>query len=404
MTAQIVIGLGFGDEGKGMLTDYLCRKADRPLVIRFSGGHQAGHTIVSPDGKRHVFSNFGAGSLAAAPTFWSRYCTFHPIGYANELSALELLGVRPKLYVDTMAAVTTPYDLLFNRASEKKLRHGSCGLGFGATVARQEGPYKLHVMDLLDDFVLKQRLQAIDTYYREKLSAQFDEQELRLWMDRFEEAVTVVRHDLSVVGERAFFRAHADQFSTLIFEGSQGILLDQEFGYFPHVTRAFTSSKNALCLLERIRTEITYAVGHNIAIQSEVHYVSRAYQTRHGNGPLSQENTTGLELAPTPYETNQTNRWQGSQRRALLDVDQLRYALSCDANYSSGIPRYLTISCLDQIEGKWKVVDDKQIYEIQNPTSLSKRLGGNWEAIYGNYGQTGQLQLDYEEVGHAEMA
>ncbi|MEL6803770.1 MAG: adenylosuccinate synthetase, partial [Bacteroidota bacterium] len=242
------------------------------------------------------------------------------------------------------------------------------------------------------------------TYYREKLSAQFDEQELRLWMDRFEEAVTVVRHNLSVVGERGFFRAHADQFSTLIFEGSQGILLDQEFGYFPHVTRAFTSSKNALCLLERIRTEITYAVGHNIAIQSEVHYVSRAYQTRHGNGPLSQENTTGLELAPTPYETNQTNRWQGSQRRALLDVDQLRYALSCDANYSSGIPRYLTISCLDQIEGKWKVVDDKQIYEIQNPTSLSKRLGGNWEAIYGNYGQTGQLQLDYEEVGHAEMA
>ncbi|MEM9930725.1 MAG: adenylosuccinate synthetase, partial [Bacteroidota bacterium] len=88
MTTHIVLGLAFGDEGKGVTTDYLCRQAERPLVIRFSGGHQAGHTVVSPQGRRHVFSNFGAGTLAGAPTFWSKYCTFHPVGYANEHESL----------------------------------------------------------------------------------------------------------------------------------------------------------------------------------------------------------------------------------------------------------------------------------------------------------------------------
>ncbi len=60
--ARAVIGLGFGDEGKGITTDYLCSRANNPLVIRFSGGQQAGHTVVNKFGK-HTFSNFGSGTL-----------------------------------------------------------------------------------------------------------------------------------------------------------------------------------------------------------------------------------------------------------------------------------------------------------------------------------------------------
>lgn len=407
MTAQIVIGLGFGDEGKGMLTDYLCRKAERPLVVRFSGGHQAGHTVASPNGRQHVFSNFGAGTLVNTPTFWSRYCTFHPIGYANELAALEAMGVFPKLYVDGLAPVTTPFDLLYNRVREKQERHGSCGLGFGATIARHEGPHKLHVMDLLDDFVLAQKLKSVFLYYDTKLGINFDELELNHWMNAFRKALKVIRSKLHIASERAFFQTRSSEFSHLIFEGSQGLLLDQEFGYFPHVTRAHTSSKNALELLDRIRKYYPKKPSNQLAdeahIEAEVHYITRAYQTRHGNGPLSQENKSGLDLKPTPYETNQTNGWQGPQRRSLLDIDQLRYAVQCDAHYSAGLDRYLTVSCMDQVKGPWIVIDKDQPIEIGEVKDLGRRIGGNWAGVFANFSQQGNPRRNSKKKKNLSM-
>ena len=387
MKCQIVIGLGYGDEAKGQLTDYLCRQADRPLVVRFSGGHQAGHTVVTAEGKRHVFSNFGAGSFSGVPTFWSNYCSFHPIGYANELDALQALGIQPLLYVDGKAAVTTPYDLLYNRIREKKQRHGSCGLGFGATVARQEGPHKIHVQDLLDDFVLEQKLVSVASYYHDKLEASYDSAELEVWLQHFAQAVEVVRKNLHITSARAFFSSLQEQYDTLIFEGSQGLLLDQEFGYFPHVTRAHVSSQNALEIIRQydlatvgLSTSAGLALEADTPAEVQIHYVSRAYQTRHGNGPMTNEQLEGLELAPTPYETNQYNEWQGEQRRSLLDIDQLRYALQCDAHYSAGLPRYLHISCLDQLLEKWRATDGGTIIELADPQALVRRIGGNWAA------------------------
>jgi adenylosuccinate synthase len=68
-------------------------------VIRFSGGHQAGHTVVTDD-TRHVFSNFGSGTLRGVPTYWSKFCTVEPIGLLNELDALKIKGYNPILYID----------------------------------------------------------------------------------------------------------------------------------------------------------------------------------------------------------------------------------------------------------------------------------------------------------------
>jgi len=84
-----VIGLGFGDCGKGMVTSYLCSQTENPVVVRFSGGHQAGHTVYHKNGEGHICSNFGAGVLQGVPTFWSDKCTVDPIGIVNEMDALE---------------------------------------------------------------------------------------------------------------------------------------------------------------------------------------------------------------------------------------------------------------------------------------------------------------------------
>lgn len=380
LDTKIILGLAFGDEGKGVTTDHLCRQAERPLVVRFSGGHQAGHTVVTPEGQRHVFSNFGAGTLAGAPTFWSRFCTFHPVGYANEREALLELGVAPTLFVDGLAAVTTPYDLLYNRHLEASQKHGSCGLGFGATVARHEGPHKLHVMDLLDDYVLNQKLASVATYYMDKLGVNYEEEVLAKQLKSFHDAVAYCRSNLLCTSGPAFFSSVTESYDAIVFEGSQGLLLDQDFGYFPHVTRAHVSSRNALALIRE------YALP-----TPEIFYITRTYQTRHGNGPLTNADQTGPELHLTPYETNVFNPWQGKQRRSILDLNQLRYALMADAQYSAGLPRHLVVTCLDQLAGDWRATAEGLPISLHSPEELARRLGGQWAGSWGNHGQAGNL-------------
>src|SRR6478736_5688291 len=135
MTAKIVIGLGWGDEGKGITTDYLCSQAVNPIVIRFSGGQQAGHTVMY-DGKKHTFSNYGAGSLRGVPSYFTEHTSIYLNTMENERIILEKMGVTPKLTVHPLAKMTTPYDVAYNRLWEKRLGHGSVGLGIAATHKR----------------------------------------------------------------------------------------------------------------------------------------------------------------------------------------------------------------------------------------------------------------------------
>ncbi len=78
MRCRAVIGANFGDEGKGLITDYLAQTGG-DVVVRFNGGAQAGHTVVTPEGRRHVFSHFGSGSFAELPTFFSQHTIVNPI-------------------------------------------------------------------------------------------------------------------------------------------------------------------------------------------------------------------------------------------------------------------------------------------------------------------------------------
>jgi adenylosuccinate synthase len=235
--------------------------------------------------------------------------------------------------MDALAPVTTPYDIYANRSRERSLRHGSCGMGVGATYERMEGPHKLYVQDLLYPQALKQRLTAIRNYYANKtgLPDGWEEKE-----QLFLYAVAEVTEQIKVVREQQFFRDSA--FDHYIFEGSQGVLLDMDHGFFPHVTRSNTTSRQAVQMIAR-----------NGLPRPEVFYVTRAYQTRHGNGPLSNEDLR-LSLKPTPLETNQYNEWQGEQRRSVLDAELLNYALACDANYSINCKKYLLVTCLDQLK------------------------------------------------------
>jgi len=378
MQTKIVLGLGYGDEGKGLVTAHHAGRCPQPLVIRFSGGHQAGHTVVTEHGERHVFSNLGSGTLAGAPTYWSRFCTFSPVDFWRERQALAAKGWNPTLYVDALAPVTTPYDVYANRTREQRAGHGSCGMGVGATYERMEGPHKLYVQDLLFPAVLRLRLAAVRAYYAATTGLPADWEELEaLFIFAVEEVLPV----LEVVQERRFFQEQ--RYETYIFEGSQGILLDMDHGFFPHVTRARTTSCQAWELIKA-----------NGLPDPEIYYVTRAYQTRHGNGPLSNE-TRPLTLRPTPLETNQYNPWQGHQRRSILDAELLNYALTCDANYGAALASHLVMTCLDQLVEPLRITAAGTLRELASGQELlaylDTRFMGYWESW--SDGSTGLQQV-----------
>lgn len=129
----------------------------------------------------------------------------------------------------------------------------------------------------------------------------------------------------------------------VIFEGSQGILLDRDHGMFPHVTRAHTTSKNAMEIISR-----------NHLAEPSVYYVTRPYLIRHGNGPFK---AGTVELQNTEGEINKTNEWQGSIRIAPFDMDLFNYAISCDPyNQAEHFYHNIVVTCMDQPVGRIPIV------------------------------------------------
>ena len=249
----IVLGLGFGDEGKGLSTDFLSLQNPNSLVIRFNGGQQAGHTVWKSNGEHHVFSNFGAGSLRNIPCYWSRFCTFSPASFCKEWEALGKINPHTRIYIDNMCPLSTHYDQLYNRVLEENRgsqRHGSCGLGFGATIERHENsPVKLFAQDLLFPEVFLQKLKTIRNYYEKKFSENgFDffhtlphQVEDERFLDFIQKIHLLIKNKNVVFGKESAILKN-NSYENLIFEGAQGILLDMDFGVFPNVTRSNTKS------------------------------------------------------------------------------------------------------------------------------------------------------------------
>jgi adenylosuccinate synthase len=339
MSNVAVIGCGFGDEGKGKVVSYLCQQSPRSLVIRYCGGQQAGHHVVLKDGLEHVFSNFGSGTLQDCPTYWSQFCCIDPIGILNELEILVRKGIQPTLYIDEKCPVTTPYDKEYNRTLEDLNKHGSCGVGVGQTFQREEDHYSITVGDLLHPTILAIKMGLIKNYYEHPFLTS------KANLAFLDTCAELVESPNIIITDRM-----PPGFDNWVFEGSQGLLLDQNFGFFPHVTRANTGAKNVLCM----------------DCYTEIFLVTRAYQTRHGNGPMTNEHLTH-NIKRNPYENNFSWTYQGEFRRAILDLDLLKYAVNKDPyiRYHRSFVT-LVITCLDLIEGSFQFTSKGKAYNFSN--------------------------------------
>ncbi len=340
----IVIGLGNGDEGKGSVVDYLIRKHGVRRVVRFNGGAQALHHVVS-GGVVHGFSQFGSGTLAYAETILSRFMLFEPLAFCREARDLSNLGIPDPYSLVTVSAkapIITQANILANRILEVNrggARHGSCGLGIGMTQRDVEemGERAVVAGDLGSpaalreklDLNLRRRLEDV----REVSGAETTELRARLVATDTEELSAFYAEfalRIRIVPEEAILESIARE--DTVFEGAQGVLLDQEWGFFPHVTRSTTTFANAETLLSEagFRGE-TLRIG-----------LLRAYATRHGAGPLPTE-TDGLQVPPCH---NAANPWQGAFRVGWFDAVTARYALA-----ACGGVDVLGLTNLDRLAG-----------------------------------------------------
>ena len=343
-----LVGLGFGDCGKGLFTDALCRRWPVHTVARFNGGAQAGHNVVLPDGRHHTFSQFGAGTFVpGVHTLLASPVVVHPTALLVEESFLRRAGIDDALSRLTIAAgcrVTTPYHQAAGRVRER-LRgtraHGTCGVGVGETVAHEiaHPEEALRYADLAHPRRAREKLAAI----RRTLAAQFDGQAL----DPDDGEVRALRDD--DIAERwlaqacrvasqvapaddAVVASHLQREGTLLFEGAQGVLLDESRGFHPHTTWS----------------DVTPAGADAVLASAGVHApvvrlgIVRTYLTRHGSGPLPTHDAA-LDALAEPH--NDDGGWQGRFRRGHPDAVLLRYAVEAAGSLDG-----LMVSHLDAIE------------------------------------------------------
>ena len=345
-----LLGLGFGDCGKGLFTDYFCHVDEVHTVVRFNGGAQAGHNVVRPDGRHHTFSQFGAGSFnQGVATVLASPVVVHPTGLLAENEYLRRAGIvdaLSRVRIDARCRVTTPFHQAAGRLREwarGPQAHGSCGVGVGETVRQAlahpdtalhygDLPHRARTLDKLEAIRAALRLEFKDAMpwhdaaLAERALLEDDDVALR-WLNALQPCIAQ-----APPVDRATIAQRLARPGGVVFEGAQGVLLDEWRGFHPHTTWS------------SISTQAVDAVLSDLGIDARIRHlgVLRAYLTRHGAGPLP---TVDVALDALAEPHNADAGWQGRFRRGHPDEVLLRYALK-----SVGPLDGLLVSHLDAVD------------------------------------------------------
>lgn len=342
---KIIVGANYGDEGKGLATNYFSTQTNNNnnIVVLFNGGAQRGHTVDKTEYFLHVFHHFGSGTFNMCPTYYDADFILNPMIWCGELQTLQnyRFGMENiSLYVNSQCRVSTPTDMFINQISEIlrcKNKHGSCGIGIWETTVRyKDSIYNLPYCELikLTTSELKNYLSEIrDTYLWYRLNEIFPgftiknipEDYIALLLD-YELSDNIILRYIddfnnfkqntimvdSISGINNFSKKNENvQF---IFEGGQGLALsDTNIDAYPHTTASNTSSYMPLQAIlnnfNNMKDEL------NI----EIIYVTRSYFTRHGAGPFPTECSMNSINSDIVDNTNINNTFQDSIRYGYFD-------------------------------------------------------------------------------------
>ena len=359
---KIIIGANFGDDGKGMMTDFFAAKADISegiLVICSNGGAQRGHTVKTPDGIRHVFHHFGSGMMVGADTWLPGYFILNPMIFMNEYEELQSQFVTlPKIYLCEDSPVTTPFDMIINQIVEQHrgdARHGSCGVGIWETLVRN-GACLGEMMRMSDSELRKYLKEECRDYMIKRLKDLGVEEISDEWMNIIYDWKLVDNYilDFKLMCRMTEVRGAdiMDDYGTVIYEAGQGLLLDRnrkEYGC--NTTPSNTGLRNPAEMIreyihrKNAEASLEQGIRPHTKIDVEVCYVTRSYLTRHGAGKFEGECDKAEINAAMTDLTNVPNPYQGTIRYGKLDpeafmnriredFDSERFPDECEARMS----------------------------------------------------------------------
>jgi len=333
----VVIGTQFGDEGKGKVVDLLTDLAS--AVVRFQGGHNAGHTLVV-NGEQTILHLIPSGILReGVQCFIGNGLVLSPTALVQEIQSLEekSVPVKSRLRISNACPVLLPHHAALDHAREKargKSKIGTTGRGIGPAYEDKVARRGLRMGDFFNPSAFAERLQAVLDYHNFALQHYYKAEpvDFKQEYDEAMVAAEMLKPMIIDVGESlAELKAEG---KNILFEGAQGTMLDIDQGTYPFVTSSSTTAASA-------------SIGSGMGPR-DLHYVLgivKAYTTRVGGGPFPTElfDEVGKHLSEKGHEFGATT---GRQRRCgWLDTVSLRRAKI--ANSLSG----LCITKLDVLDG-----------------------------------------------------
>lgn len=394
---KIVIGANYGDEGKGLATDYFTQKANgRVLNVLYNGGPQRGHTVEHRNGLRHIFHHFGSGFFSGASTYFDENFLVDPIKFNIEHCELldqaryftdmteEEARYKATCYANPNCRVITPWDAIANQILQQG--HNTCGCGIWQAIERYNtAPHSetLKAMIDMNDLELTQYLRDISWWSLFQIVAisKCDLSSINTVLQDYadvwfnEDLIKNFIYDIRQMEKRVHFVDLFDidaDYGTIIFEGGQGLAIGKQNGasLCHESTPSDTGSRIPIRMCRGISDDI------------EICYVTRTYVTRHGEGYLDKECTKD-ELGLNEIDiTNQFNKFQGDLRyayfnwnRLMNSVDQDYYAI--DEKRRKNIDKTLMITHYDS---KRFIIDTDKITRFDDCYVSSSRYSEEVEA------------------------
>ena len=313
---DVILGLQWGDEGKGKIVDYFAPKYD--VVARFQGGPNAGHTLYV-DGKKTVLHQIPSGIFHQHTTnIIGNGVVLDPVTFKRECDIVASFGidVRKNLFISERTNIIVPTHRALDKASEMQKGEGKIGStlkGIGPAYMDKTGRNALRAGDLLNKHFTTQYIKLRLKHQKLLDNFHFIE-DISAWEEEFFEAVEFLR-SFKIVNGEYFINNKIAEGKKVLAEGAQGSMLDIDFGTFPFVTSSNTISAGVCTGLGVSPKQINEVLG-----------VTKAYCTRVGGGPFPTEleNETGEELRKIGNEFGATT---GRPRRCgWIDLVALKYA------------------------------------------------------------------------------
>lgn len=368
----VVLGMQWGDEGKGKIVDLLTQNAD--AVVRFQGGHNAGHTL-KINGVKTVLRLIPSGILRSqVQCYIGNGVVLSPEALLTEINELETKGVavRERLFISQACPLLLPCHVALDKAREKRkgaAAIGTTGRGIGPAYEDKVARRALKASDLLHPQRLPAKLAELLEYHNFILQHYFQEQPIdyQQLLDQCLEWSAVLSPMIQDV--TASLHEHRAQGHSILFEGAQGVYLDIDQGTYPYVTSSNT------CV-----GSVTNGAGFGPHYLDYILGVAKAYTTRVGGGPFLTElsDATGQYLAE---RGNEFGAVTGRPRRCgWLDVVLLRRSI--ELNSITGV----CLTKLDVLDGLEKLLiavayRDQQGNVFTSPPQMADDFAG-LEPVY----------------------